>query len=347
MISVHDRPGVDAVRQRNRVEPQHLRTLLNGFCKKSLTSAAALAALPPDAAAVFSREIDFSGLTLAARRDSTQDGASKLLFRTTDGLTLESVILRIRSGRTALCVSSQVGCAAGCLFCATGQAGLVRNLTTAEICDQVIQANQLLAAEGGRARNIVFMGMGEPLHNETAVYETVEVLRSSRRFDLSEGKLMVSTLGIPDAMVRLATRFRRIGIAVSLHSAVPETRSRLMPLTRRWPLAELRASLAECAALQGQDVFIEYLLLEGVNDTEVELRRLLEWLQGLPVRVMLIPFNPFAEATKAGLRPTAEPRRMEISRQLQQAGYRVTLRYSLGGDVAAGCGQLAGRQASG
>jgi 23S rRNA (adenine2503-C2)-methyltransferase len=342
MVSIHDRQAVEAVRQQHRIEPGHLRELLNGFYKKARSAEDTLAALPPAVAATFARETDFSFLTLRARHDSTRDGASKLLFRTADDLAIESVILRIRSGRTSLCVSSQAGCAAGCRFCATGQGGLTRNLTASEICDQVVQANRLLAEEQNHIRNVVFMGMGEPFHNETAVCEAIDLLRSPRRFDLSERKLLISTLGIPDAMVRFAARFRRAGLAVSLHSAVPETRWRLMPLTRRWPLADLRAALVEAARLQGQDVFVEYLLLDGVNDTEEELARLEEWLAELPARLMLIPFNAFAGAAEAGLRPTAEPRRAEIAERLYQAGFHVTLRYSLGHDIAAACGQLAG-----
>jgi 23S rRNA (adenine2503-C2)-methyltransferase len=143
-------------------------------------------------------------------------------------------------------------------------------------------------------------------------------------------------------MVRFATRFRRAGIAVSLHSAIPQTRARLLPLARRWSLGELRAAIAECAALQAQNLVIEYLLLDGVNDTDSELCGLLEWLHGMPVRIMLIPFNPFPAAESAGLRPTPEARQTEISQRLQQAGFCVTVRYSLGGDIAAACGQLAG-----
>ena len=194
------------------------------------------------------------------------DGAaSKLLFRTADGNLVETVILRIASGRTSLCVSSQVGCAARCGFCATGQMGIAVNLTRDEILDQVIQANELLRPEGRSIRNVVFMGMGEPLHNEPAVVEALEVLLSPQCFDLPPGRVIVSTVGIPDALARCAARFPRLGLALSLHSARQDVRERLIPLARRYTLPMLRSVLEQVTGQTGRRVMIEYLLLDGLQ----------------------------------------------------------------------------------
>ena len=181
MASIHDAAALETLRGRCRVEPNHLRRLRNCFYKKSQTAEEALHQLPESQRAAFGSGVAFHALELCGRHDSHLDGASKLIFRTANGHLLEAVILRINSGRTSLCVSSQVGCAVRCTFCATGQMGVAINLTHDEILDQVIQANQLLRPEGRSVRNVVFMGMGEPFHNEAEVYKAAaDVLPAPR-----------------------------------------------------------------------------------------------------------------------------------------------------------------------
>ena len=260
------------------------------------------------------------------------------MFRTSQELLIESVILRMTSGRTALCVSTQVGCAANCDFCATGKMGIARNLSSAEILDQLIQASQLLAAEDRRVRNVVFMGMGEPLHNEQALYAALDVLAHPGCFDLNLKRVLVSTVGIPDAMVRCAGRYRDVRMALSLHSALPEVRAQIMPIARRHGLQELRAALVEVALIGQHEVMIEYLLLADVNDRPRDVEALVEYLRGIPVHINLIPYNPIAEAPH--LTSSSRERREEFSRALKAAGFPVTTRYSLGADIAAACGQL-------
>ena len=172
MDSIHDAAALERLRGKWRIEPYYLRQARNSFYKKQRTAAEALREIPEAQRAAFGGAIGFHALKLHGRHDSRLDGATKLIFRTARGQLIESVILRIASGRTSLCVSSQVGCAARCEFCATGHMGVAIHLSRAEILDQVIQANQLLSAEGRSVRNVVFMGMGEPLRcNETEVYE--------------------------------------------------------------------------------------------------------------------------------------------------------------------------------
>jgi 23S rRNA (adenine2503-C2)-methyltransferase len=341
MLSIHDNAGIDELRRRLRLEPDCLRRLRNAFYKRQADPAEACAELPADCRAEFVAAIAWQSLELQARHDSRLDGASKLLWRTAWGPFIETVILRIASGRTALCVSSQAGCAARCRFCATGHLGLVHDLSAAEILDQVVQANRLLRPEERTVRNVVFMGMGEPLHNEAAVYAAVEVLQAPSCFGLSPRHILISTVGIPAALVRCARRLPRVRLALSLHSARQEVRERLIPLARRHPLAELRAAAAEVTALQRQPLMIEYLLLEGVNDSAEDLAALLEFLRGLPAHVNLIPFNPIDD--EPGLRATDAQRRLEFAAGLKGAGMPVTVRYSLGADIAAACGQLARR----
>src|SRR5687767_6262869 len=163
--SIYETRNIDQLRRELRLDPQALRRFRNALLKHGRSDADALAELPAEARDAFANQVDLHALQLHSRSDSQQDGASKLLFRTRAGMLIESAILRIATGRTTLCVSSQVGCAAACDFCATGKMGIAQNLSPAEILDQVVQSRQILAAEGRQLRNLVFMGMGEPFHN--------------------------------------------------------------------------------------------------------------------------------------------------------------------------------------
>lgn len=337
MTSIHDVAALETSRVAWRIEPYALRRLRNAFYKKHDCASQAVLHLPEARRDVFRNNVRFHALELRMRQDSQLDGASKLIFRTARGSLIESVILRITSGRTSLCVSSQVGCAVQCGFCATGRMGLSRNLSRDEILDQVVQANKLLRTESRSVRNVVFMGMGEPFHNEAEVYQALEVLLSPKCFDLSPAHILVSTVGIPDAMVCFARRFPRVRMALSLHSARQDQREALIPLARRYPLDALRKTIVEVTDIQHLPLMIEYLLLDGRNDTESDLVALTSYLDGLPVHINLIPYNP---TDPGGFVGTPPPRRKAFAAALTAMGFNVTMRYSLGADIAAACGQL-------
>ncbi len=331
-VSIYDSPGLDQLRRSLKADPLCVRRMRNGLLKQGLPDETALAAFPaPD-------QVSLHTLELFQRHDSTLDGATKLLFRTADALLIESVILRIASGRTTLCISSQVGCAVACEFCATGKMGLRRNLSSGEMLDQVLQSIQLLAGEGRRLRNIVFMGMGEPLHNEEQLCATLDALTLPELFHFASTRILVSTVGVPDAMLRLAGRYPTMRVALSLHSVDENVRQRLIPLAWKYPLEQLRCTLEELNRRSNAAVMIEYLLLAGVNDSLTNARQLIEWLSGLNVHVNLIPYNSIEEA--AGLAGSDEPARTLFAATLKAAGLKTTLRYSLGSDIAAACGQL-------
>lgn len=340
MTSIHDLEAMDAWRQRRHLDPHHLRQLRLAFYKKHQGSAGARAALPKEVVAEFDEQFVCHALTLHSRHDSSLDGATKLIFRTQQDLLLETVILRAASGRTTLCVSTQVGCAARCDFCATGRMGIARNLTAAEILDQLIQANLLLVAEKRSVRNVVFMGMGEPFHNEENLYATLETLIAPEFFHHPPSRILVSTVGLPDAMIRCVRRFPAIHVALSLHSANQTARERIIPLARRYPLDELRRALLELNRIQpvNTPVMIEYLMLAGANDALDDARELVAWLDSLRVHVNLIPFNPIDDAPH--LQGSDRATREAFGAHLKAAGLKTTIRYSLGADVAAACGQL-------
>ena len=203
----------------------------------------------------------------------------------------------------------------------------------------MLQAARLLRVEDRRLRNLVFMGMGEPLHNEGALFEAVTALRDPARFNFADRFIVVSTVGVPAAMVRFARQFPGVNLALSLHSAREDVRRELVPLARKHSLAALRGALEEVAALPRRPAMIEYLLFDGVTDTAADLAALQAFVSGIPVHINLIPFNPVSGA--GGLRGTPKARREEFGAALKRAGLTVTLRYSLGADIDGACGQLA------
>lgn len=340
MTNIYESRNIDGLRRELRIDPQAVRRFRIALLKHGRSDADALAELPVEVRGAFADHVDLHALELFSRSDSQLDGASKLLFRTRAGMLIESVILRIATGRTTLCVSSQVGCAAACDFCATGKMGIAQNLSPVEILDQVVHARQALAAEGRTLRNLVFMGMGEPFHNEENLYATLEALIAPELFHHPPSRILVSTVGLPDAMIRCARRFPAIHLALSLHSANQAARERIIPLARRYPLDELRRALLELNRIQPANtpVMIEYLMLAGVNDALDDARELVAWLDGLRVHVNLIPFNPIDDAPN--LQGSDRATREAFGAHLKAAGLKTTIRYSLGADVAAACGQL-------
>jgi len=339
MISIYDSPSIERLRHKLRIDPQALRRFRNALLKHGRSDEEALAELSAHVCEVFASRVGLHALELHSCSDSQQDGATKLLFRTRAGMLIEAVILRIATGRTTLCVSSQVGCAAACDFCATGKMGIAQNLAPGEILDQLVQARQLLVAEGRTIRNLVFMGMGEPFHNEQNLYATLEALTAAELFHHPPSRILVSTVGLPEAMIRCARRFPTIHLALSLHSADQGVREKLIPLARRYSLDSLRRAVVEVNRIQpGRDVMIEYLMLAGVNDSLDDARELIAWLNGLRVHVNLIPYNPIDDAPH--LRGSDRTTREAFGAHLKAADLTTTIRYSLGADVAAACGQL-------
>ncbi len=264
------------------------------------------------------------------------DGTAKFALRLDDGAVIEAVAMPME-GRTTLCLSSQAGCAVGCVFCVTGAFGAGRNLTGGEIFGQY---RALVRAEGllGQPINVVFMGMGEPLLNLPNVARAIELLAET----VSPRRVTVSTSGIVPGIARLAALSRRPNLAVSLNATTQQQRAELMPAAARWPLDELLATLRAYPLERGRRVTIEYVMLAGRNDSPEDARRLPRLLRGLPVKVNLIPFNPDEEYLP-GLAAPDEDRINTFAAILVAANLNVTVRWSKGREVAAACGQLRGR----
>jgi 23S rRNA (adenine2503-C2)-methyltransferase len=298
--------------------------------------------LPPLRRWVADRFSGDDGFTAALPPVHTETASSdgltrKFLLTLADGQTVEAVLMGY-PGRYTACVSTQAGCAMGCVFCATGQMGFVRHLTPGEIVAQVLHCRRALADGAAPGlRNLVLMGMGEPLHNYDSVMAALEIITDRRGINLGPARISISTVGVVPGILRLAEERRPYCLAVSLHGASEEERSALVPASRRWPLAELMAACRHYSTQTGRRIFFEWTLIADKNDSPDTARRLAALLAGIDAHINLIPLNPTGNFDG---QPTAAPAVESFQRILQGAGFPATVRQRRGIDVAAGCGQL-------
>ncbi len=271
-----------------------------------------------------------------ARRDISEDGTEKFLLTLQDGRQVESVFIP-RTPHDTFCVSTQVGCAMGCAFCLTATMGLVRNLTAGEIVGQVRVLAGALDLRDARF-NIVFMGMGEPLHNYDATMAAVRILADEHGFAVHPRRITVSTVGLVPAIERLAGEDVMPRLAVSLHAPTDEQRAALVPVNRKYPIADIIEACRRFPPARRGRITFEYVLLAGVNDSREDARKLAVLLRGLHVKVNLIPLNPAAGIPFE--RPSDE-RIDAFGRTLAERGITVMVRKSRGRDIRAACGQLA------
>jgi 23S rRNA (adenine2503-C2)-methyltransferase len=260
----------------------------------------------------------------------------KLAFQTTDGHLVETVLMRY-TNRNTVCVSSQIGCPVGCSYCATGRSGFVRDLTTGEITAQVLHYAQALQRENAHVTNVVFMGMGEPLLNLDAVWQSLLNLNDREGLALGIRRFTISTVGIVPGIERMAREGLEVGLAVSLHSPDDRQRNRLVPVNRRYPLARLLDAVRLYIQRTGRRVTFEYALAEDVNDSEDHARATGALLRGLLCHVNLIPMNP---VVGAGYRPSSRDRVVRFQEILVQDSIQTTVRATRGADIQAACGQL-------
>jgi 23S rRNA (adenine2503-C2)-methyltransferase len=276
-----------------------------------------------------------ASLALEAERVADAGATVKWLWRLHDGARVETVLMRWRD-RATVCVSSQAGCAMGCRFCATGQAGFDRNLRSGEIVEQVIEA--IRHARPVRVSNVVFMGMGEPLANYDRWWEAVE--RLHRDVGLSARHLTVSTVGVVPGIDRLAAAALPVNLAVSLHAANDELRDELVPLNRRYPIDALMDACRRYRQAKGRRISFEWALIDGVNDRELDTVELARLARPLAAHVNLIPLNPTPGWPSAGTSPAGVAR---FARRLRELGVNATVRRNRGTGIDAACGQLAAR----
>ncbi len=286
------------------------------------------------------------GLSFERSEESKYDGSVKFRTRLADGGAVETVLMPERQ-RITLCVSSQVGCAQACVFCHTGRMGLTRNLSAGEIVGQVIAANKWIQAHpewSARVRlpaasvvsNVVFMGMGEPLDNVDAVIKALRILTEPHGLSMARKRLSVSTAGHLDGMRQLFREMPNVSLALSLHATDDALRSRIMPINKRWPLAEVFAFLRQ-HDWGKNSLLVQYTLISGINDQLKHAAALVDLLAGLPAKVNLIPFNAFGASAFKGPDAAVVERFRDV---IHARGVRVMVRFSKGQDIAAACGQL-------
>jgi 23S rRNA (adenine2503-C2)-methyltransferase len=301
------------------------------------------------------RELSLARLPVAVETHSSDGFTRKYLLALADGRKIETVLMRY-TGRVTACISSQAGCAMGCVFCATGQMGFLRHLTAGEIVAQAMHVDQALRETAGaetpladpaspsphdrheRLRNIVLMGMGEPLHNYDAVMKAVEILRDETGLALSARKITLSTVGVIPGIVRLADEKRPVFLAVSLHGATQNERAALVPVAKKWPLDALMEACRYYTEKLSRRIFYEWTLIEGKNDSPENAHAVGRLLQGQQAQVNLIPLNPTAGYGGAPTGQAAARRFQEILAEYQLPS---TVRQRRGIDIGAGCGQLA------
>ncbi len=279
----------------------------------------------------------FSHLVVTTTQFSTDGQTTKTLFRLPNNEAIEAVLMRY-SERNTLCISTQAGCAMGCVFCATGQMGFRANLTSGEIVEQVIYYARLLLQTGERPTNIVVMGMGEPFHNYNATMHAIDRLNDHEGFDMSARRFTISTVGLIPMIRRFTQEKRQVNLAISLHASGDDLRSSMLPINKKYPIRDLLDACRDYVKTTGRRITFEWALINEVNDTPEQAKILAGLLHGMNCHVNVIPLNPTLGYNG---KATTRPRAQAFSQILEDNGIPCTIRMRRGIDIRAGCGQLA------
>ncbi|MBR6701454.1 MAG: 23S rRNA (adenine(2503)-C(2))-methyltransferase RlmN [Firmicutes bacterium] len=280
-----------------------------------------------------SEKADLEALELETVQVSKKDGTRKYLFRLSDGEFVESVLMEYSYGNT-VCISTQAGCRMGCAFCASCEGGLIRNLTTGEILDQVLAVSKDI---GEKVDNVVVMGVGEPFDNYDNLTGFIDNINDKNGFNMGMRSITVSTCGLVPEIKRFAKEYPQVTLAISLHAPNNELRNRLMPVNRKYELKTLLAACREYVKTTNKRITFEYILIEGVNDTAKQAKELADILKGLLCHINLIPFNGvIGKEFVATKREKAE----DFKETLKELGFEATVRRELGSDIDGACGQL-------
>lgn len=339
-------PELTAFCKEQGLERYRAEQLFEWMYRKGVNRFEDMTNLPKELRARLSAVATTHPATVSAQQVAA-DRTTKFLFRLHDGKQVEAVLIPEFfddgvADRLTVCVSSQVGCMFGCSFCATGKMGWWRNLSRGEIADQVVHINTLCEAQyGKRVTNIVYMGMGEPLHNYEQVMGSVDILTHPKSIGLSPKRITVSTVGIANKIMRIADEGKTFKLAVSLHAPTDGKRNTIMPINESLDLDALKAALTHYHARTKLDVTYEYLLFQNFNDTPEDAKALAAISRWVPSKVNIIMYNNVAGVE---LKRASEERLNAFMRALTKAGTRATVRRSRGDDIDAGCGQLAIRE---
>lgn len=281
--------------------------------------------------------LGFPILKLLRTLDSEDGQTIKFLWELPDRKRVESVLI-LSGDRRTVCISCQVGCPARCAFCASGKEGLIRNLSPAEIVEQVLHINRFLKGKGERVSHLVFMGMGEPLENYDAVVKSIQIFNSPEAFNISQRRITVSTVGVVEGIQKLAKEDLKVNLVLSLHAPNQHIRKKIIPYARKYALEEILFAMDNYASETKRDITYEYTLMADINDQREHAEELSELLKGKQCTVNLIPYNP---VDGLHLRRPEKETIEDFKAILEDAGINTTWRYTKGKDIAAACGQLA------
>lgn len=322
------------------------RQIWQGLYQNFLNNPEEFSSLPIALREKLTAEFEFDVLTPTLKLDSRDGQTRKTLFQLPDGRKIEAVLMRYdpdtfkgRARRT-LCISTQVGCAMGCTFCATGQMGFSRHLSSGEIVAQVLYYARMLRERGESVTNIVLMGMGEPFHNYDNTMAAIDRLNDPKGYNFGARRFTISTSGLVPAIRRFAEEKRQVNLAVSLHAVEDAPRSAMMPVNKRYNIAELLTACRDYVAATNRRITFEWALIHGVNDTPEVAQKLAFLLKGMLCHVNAIPLNPTTGYTGQA---TTRERAEAFKQVLEQNGIPCTIRVRRGIDIQAGCGQLASR----
>jgi 23S rRNA (adenine2503-C2)-methyltransferase len=315
------------------------RQIWSGLYENLWSETKSFTNLPRQLRARLSDEFSFSSLTSLAAQQSKDNETIKTLFHLPDGQAIESVLMQYKKRRT-LCISTQAGCAMGCVFCATGQMGFRRNLSSGEIVEQVLYYARLLRQRDEQVTNVVVMGMGEPFHNYEATLGAIDLLNHAQGFNLGARRFTISTVGLIPQIRRFTEERRQVNLAISLHAADDQLRAAMLPINKRYPISDLIQACREYVDSTHRRITFEWALIYDVNDSPDQARKLAHLLHGLLCHVNVIPLNPTHFYPGQG---TTRERAESFKRTLEEQGIPCTIRIRRGIDIQAGCGQLATR----
>jgi 23S rRNA (adenine2503-C2)-methyltransferase len=331
-----DPPGLQSLLESWNEPAYRSRQIWEGVYRGLHESWSEFTSLPKSLRERLERELDLQALSPAARVESADHRTEKIAFTLQDGRQIETVLMWY-ARRATLCISTQVGCAMGCVFCATGEMGYRRNLSKGEIVGQVIHFARKLRAKDRALTNIVVMGMGEPFHNYESTLSAIDCLSDKAGFGFGARRFTISTVGLPPMIRRFADEKRQINLAISLHAADDALRSSMLPVNKKYPIRQVLDACRYYSAQTGRRLTFEWALIRGVNDTRDAARKLGALLAGMLCHVNAIPLNP-----TAGYRgqATLHEASLLFKAELEAMGISCTVRLRRGVEIAAGCGQL-------
>lgn len=327
-FSIHDETQVKELLRAHKIPAFRYGQIENAIYKNFVSDFYEIQTIPKELRELLSEHCFFQSLTVDHQATSSNGQTTKFLFKTQDGLFIESVLMRHLTGRNTLCISCQAGCPMACTFCATGKLGLQKNLPLYEIIEQVMFASHLLNNEGEKLRNIVFMGMGEPMLNYDVMKLSIEMFTNQKKFDIANRRVTVSTCGIVPGIKKFTQDFTQTSLAISLHAPNDEIRKSIMPVDHTYDLKTLMESLDAYVEKTNKRIFYEYIMINGVNDHIKLADELGKLLQGRLAHVNFIPYNP-GEGTGGTYAPTPRFIIEKFQKILEKYGVVSTIRATM------------------